>query len=75
MYMGWATKCAGSPLIVIFMAARTAWKLLSVTRPSDVWTPVLKVTLVPAWLDEPVPPQETVPAPSAGRLEFAPAPP
>ena len=77
MYMGCGTKCAGCPLIVIFVASMTAAKFFSVTRPSDVCTPVLKVILVlPSWLVLlPVPAQLALPAPSGGRLEFAPAPP
>lgn len=47
MYIGFATKCAFCPLIVMPEASSTALKFASVTRPSLVWTPVLNVTWLP----------------------------
>ncbi|WP_281258189.1 hypothetical protein [Leucobacter massiliensis] len=41
MYMGNATKCACTPLIVMFVAAITAWKLSSVIWPFEVVIAVL----------------------------------
>jgi hypothetical protein len=36
MYIGYETKCAGTPSIVIFVAAITAAKLVEVMLPSWV---------------------------------------
>ena len=41
MYIGWATKCAGAPLIVTFRVDSTPAKFACVMLPSDVVMPVL----------------------------------
>lgn len=41
MYIGWATKCAWTPLIVMFVADRTAAKFAAVMLPSEVVIAVL----------------------------------
>jgi len=47
MYIGWATKCASTPLTVMWSVEMTDAKLADVMLPSEVVMPVLKVTLLP----------------------------
>jgi hypothetical protein len=48
MYIGKATKCAWTPLIVMFVAASTAWKFAVVILPSEVVIAVLYVIVLPS---------------------------
>jgi len=47
MYIGWATKCAWTPLILMLSAAKTAAKFSSVICPFEVVIAVLYSTLEP----------------------------
>ncbi|WP_345751024.1 hypothetical protein [Microbacterium rhizophilus] len=74
MYIGLATNCALTPLIVMLVAARTAAKFAEVMLLLDVVIAVLYVTTLPLY--EPVPTLEygALPAPVLDNDGSAPAP-
>lgn len=74
MYIGYETKCAWVPLIVMLSAASTADRLADVMLPSEVVIAVLYVMLLPLYVPLPTPPYEACPAPVLDRLLSAPPP-
>jgi hypothetical protein len=74
MYIGKATKCAWTPLIVMSSAASTAARFAVVILPSEVVIAVLYVMVLPLYVPLPTVEYDAVPAPVLDRLLFAPAP-
>lgn len=56
MYIGYETKWACTPLIVMLVAARTAWRFSEVIVPVWVVIAVSKPTVLPPNVPLPVPP-------------------
>ncbi|AYG05173.1 hypothetical protein D7I44_17760 [Gryllotalpicola protaetiae] len=56
MYIGYETKCAFTPLMVMFVAVSTAAKFCAVMVPFDVVIAVWNVTACPLYVLPPVPP-------------------
>ncbi|MFB9956496.1 hypothetical protein [Cellulomonas denverensis] len=56
MYIGYATKCACTPLIVMLVAVSTASRLAEVIVPVWVVIAVLYWTVLPLYVPLPVPP-------------------
>jgi hypothetical protein len=74
MYIGWGTKCAWTPLIVMFSAASTAIRLSDVIWPLEVVMAVLYVMVLPLYVPLPTPPYDACPAPVLERLLSDPPP-